>query len=156
MAATIPGTSFTMSFCLSVWGGPVVAAPFPTYSDAFLGNTDPTSGQSFYTGVAGNPALYQSTQGTTTTAYLTGIQVTDSNGNPATGWNLVVGDAETTDAGESISWNSNQNFSLLWNSPTSAVGNACGNLVDRANRSGNTNGHLCRNPEWVQDGHAHD
>jgi prepilin-type N-terminal cleavage/methylation domain-containing protein len=129
MAASIPGTSFTMTFCLSVWGGPVVAASFPTYSDAFLGNTDPTTGQAFYTGVPGGPALYQSSQGTTTTAYLTGIQVTDGNGNPATGWNLVVGDAETTDAGESITWNSNQNFSLLPNTPTSAVGNACGNLT---------------------------
>jgi prepilin-type N-terminal cleavage/methylation domain-containing protein len=129
MAATIPGTSFTMSFCLSVWGGPVVAAAFPTWTNAFLGNTNPTTGQSFYTGVPGHPALYQSQQGTTSTAYLTGIQVTNSNGIPATGWNLVVGDAETTDAGESISWTANQTFSLLWNTPTSAMGNACGNMT---------------------------
>jgi prepilin-type N-terminal cleavage/methylation domain-containing protein len=126
MAATIPGTSFIMSFCLSVWGGPVRAASFPTYSDAFLGNTNTTTGQSFYTGVPGNPALYQSAQGTTTTANLTLIKVTDGNGTPATGWNLVVGDAETTDQGESITWTADQNLSLLYNTPTSAVGNACG------------------------------
>jgi hypothetical protein len=39
----------------------------------------------------------------------------------------VTGDAESTDAGESITWSSNQGLGLLWNSSSSAYGNACAN-----------------------------
>jgi hypothetical protein len=123
MAASIPGTSYTMSFCLSVSGGPVGPASFPTWTNAFLGNY--IGGQPFYTGVPGNPALYQTDQGTTTTVTVTDIQVQSTNGTPATGWELVTGDAETTDAGESITWTSNQILNLLPNTPTSQVGDAC-------------------------------
>jgi prepilin-type N-terminal cleavage/methylation domain-containing protein len=118
MAATIPGTSFTMQFCLQIWGAAVQAASFPTWQNAFLGNNG------FYTGVAGNPALYQTASGTTTVS-ITNVQVTDANGNAATGWELVTGDAETTDAGESITWTSNAPFTLIPNTPTSQIGNAC-------------------------------
>jgi prepilin-type N-terminal cleavage/methylation domain-containing protein len=118
MAATIPGTSFTMQFCLQIWGAPVQAASFPTWQNAFLGNNG------FYTGVSGNPALYQTGSGTTTVS-ITNVQVTDGNGNAATGWELVTGDAETTDAGESITWTSNAPFTLIPNTSTSQVGNAC-------------------------------
>jgi prepilin-type N-terminal cleavage/methylation domain-containing protein len=121
MAATIEAT-YKLSFCLSVWGSPVTAASFPTYPQAFLGNNG------FYTGVPNNPALYQ-TGGGTTTVSITGIQLTNANGNAATGWELVTGDAETTDAGESIIWTSNQPFSLLPNSSTSQIGDACSNPV---------------------------
>jgi prepilin-type N-terminal cleavage/methylation domain-containing protein len=121
MAATIEN-SYKLSFCLSVWGSPVTAASFPTYPQAFLGNNG------FYTGVPNNPALYQ-TAGGTTTVSITGIQLTNANGNTATGWELVTGDAETTDAGESITWTSNQPFSLLPNSPTSQIGDACSNPI---------------------------
>jgi hypothetical protein len=119
MSATIPGTSYTMTFCLSVSGGPVHSAVFPTYAQAFLGNNG------FYTGVGGGPALYQSNSGTTTTVTINSIQLANANGTPATGWELVTGDAETTDANESITWTSNQNLSLLPNTPTSPVGDAC-------------------------------
>ena len=85
-----------MTFCLSVSGGPVAPASIPTYtnpptSEAFLGNNG------FYTGIPGNPAFYQTTQHTTTTVTLTNIKVLDANGNPATGWGIVTGDAESTD-----------------------------------------------------------
>jgi hypothetical protein len=59
---------------------------------------------------------------------ITNIKVLDSNGNPATGWELVTGDAESTDAGESITWTtgtSGPSLSLLPNIPTSSIGNAC-------------------------------
>jgi prepilin-type N-terminal cleavage/methylation domain-containing protein len=133
----ITNTPFTISFCMSVTGGPVVAASIPTYtsppaSEAFLGNNG------FYTGIPGNPAVYQNQEGTNTTVTITNIQVLGSGGVPATNWNLITGDAESTDAGESISWTAgwsattpvkpaNQVFSLVPNSPTSAIGNACAN-----------------------------
>ena len=134
----ISGTPFTMSFCLSTTGGPIVAAAIPTYtnsgSSAYLGNGG------FYTGIPGYPALYQSTEGTTSTITITNIQVLGTGGVPATNWNLVTGDAESTDGGESLTWTAgwggvppspiptaSQVFSLIDNSPTSAIGNACAN-----------------------------
>ena len=135
----ISNTPFTISFCISVKGGAVVAASIPTYTDppyseAFLGNNG------FYTGIPGNPALYQNQEGTNTTVTITNIQVLGTGGVPATNWNLITGDAESTDAGESISWTAgwsptttvkpaNQLFTLVPNSPSppSAIGNACAN-----------------------------
>jgi prepilin-type N-terminal cleavage/methylation domain-containing protein len=133
----IANTPFTMSFCLTVTGGPVAGASIPTYtnpptSEAFLGNNG------FYTGIPGNPALYQSTEGTTSTISITNIQVLGTNNTPATNWNLVTGDAESTDAGESQVWTAGwsagssvpanqQVFTLIDNSTTSAIGNACAN-----------------------------
>ncbi len=133
----IAGTPFTMSFCLSTSGGPIVAAAIPTYTDpptseAFLGNNG------FYTGIPGNPALYQNQEGTTSNVTISNIQVLGSNGVPATNWNLVTGDAESTDNGESQTWTAGWNagssipanqqvFTLIDNSPTSAIGNACAN-----------------------------
>jgi hypothetical protein len=124
VTAGIVNTPYIMTFCVSVSGGPVAGAAIPTYfspptSEAFLGNNG------FYTGIPGSPALYQSSQGTTTTVTITNIKVLDSNNNPATGWEFVSGDAESTDAGESISWTSNQNLSLLPDSTSSPIGNAC-------------------------------
>jgi prepilin-type N-terminal cleavage/methylation domain-containing protein len=139
----IANTPFTISFCLSTTGGPIVAAAIPTYtnpptSEAFLGNTNPITNQAFYTGIPGNPALYQNVEGTTSTITITNIQVVGTGGVPATNWNLVTGDAESTDAGESITWTvgwspgttvpaNQQGFSLIDNSisPPSAIGNAC-------------------------------
>jgi hypothetical protein len=124
ISAGITNTPFTMTFCLSVSGGPVAPASIPTYtnpptSEAFLGNNG------FYTGIPGNPAFYQTTQHTTTTVTLTNIKVLDANGTPATGWGIVTGDAESTDANESMTWTSDQVLNLIPNSPSSAIGNAC-------------------------------
>jgi hypothetical protein len=153
IAAGIVGTPFTLSFCIKVssakGGAPisgaltapvpygtihgtttgggfngVSAVSIPTYTDppvseAFLGNND------FYTGVPGNPALYSEVEGSTTTIQVIDIKVLDAVGNPATGWGLVTGDAESTDAGESMTWASDKPLSLIPNSPTSAIGNAC-------------------------------
>ena len=102
----------------------IAAVPLPTYaspptSEAFLGNNG------FYTGVPGNAGLYTIDQGSTATVNITNIQVLNSNGVAATSWELVTGDAESTDTSESITWTSNQNLSLLPNSPNSPIGNAC-------------------------------
>lgn len=145
ITAGISGTPFTLSLCLLTSATPssssgvpcdpgatgpgsipatVAPCALPTYtsppaSEAFLGNNG------FYTGVPGKPALYENAEGTTATVTITNIQVLDANGHPATGWKLVTGDAESTDGDESITWSSNQDLTLLPNSPTSPIGNTC-------------------------------
>ena len=144
MVAAVQNTPYTLSFCLkttttaspgakgyecNVSSEPLIAAtvvpcPLPTYfdpptSEAFLGNNG------FYTGVPGNPSLYTNAEGSSASIQLSNIQLLDSNGNPATDWELVTGDAESTDAGESIAWSSDELFSLMPNSASSAIGNAC-------------------------------
>jgi type II secretory pathway pseudopilin PulG len=129
MTEAVPNTPFTLSFCVSTSSsvGWVVPWQIPTYasssSEAYLGNNG------FYTGIPGDPALYQSyssgASGATSYVYITKIKLLDQNGNPASNWELVTGDAETTDAYESITWTSNQDLTLLVNSPTSPYGNSC-------------------------------
>jgi prepilin-type N-terminal cleavage/methylation domain-containing protein len=140
MSAGINRTADILSFCLNVQsvvtsGGAAVsgaisgggyngvkAVAFPTYGGAFLGNNG------FYTVASTQfPALYQQNTnvGKTTTVTITKIQVSDPSGNAATGWELVTGDAETTDTGESMTWQSDQALTLLNNTPASPVGNAC-------------------------------
>jgi prepilin-type N-terminal cleavage/methylation domain-containing protein len=125
----LAGTPFTLSFCVHVSGsgtdnGQVGAATIPTYydasgpdnSEAYLGNNG------FYTGIPGRPALYQCSAAPgvavdplgcptnggggpeNTTISFTNIQVTGPSGASATGWQLVTGDAESTDTGEWIAW----------------------------------------------------
>ena len=112
MTVALPG-GYTISFTLKVTGGAAAPFAFPTFSGAYLGNKA-------YTGVAGKPALYQTGSGTTTTAALSAISVVDANGKAVTGYSFVGADAEATDAGESITWTSDQPLSLI-----SAIGNAC-------------------------------
>jgi Tfp pilus assembly protein FimT len=136
MKRPIAGTPYTLQFCLSVSSTNVAPAAIPTYyspsgdgSEAFLGNNG------FYTGVAGDPALYTAAGGVVT-AYFTNIQVLDSAGNPATGWTLVTGDAESTDGGEWNVYTSNLNWSILPNNGASDLwGNACYDTGD-ANNNG--------------------
>lgn len=111
----------------SAAGRVVAARAFPTYSGAFLGNRD------FYTGVGGNPALYQISNGSSKTTTITLSNVTlRSNDVKTTGFSVVVADAESTDSGESIVWSrqNGSNFSWLPNVPggtgkTATMGNAC-------------------------------
>lgn len=180
MSQGLAGTPFTISFCISASGsgydnGQVGASPVPTYynptpvpdgfaSEAFLGNNG------FYTGIPGYPALYQcaaskpiqvpvgcgstgSGGDVTTTLSLSNIEVTNPSGVAVTGWELVTGDAESTDTGESIAWttcpgiasgtvsspaggpqtvytgtkcvSTDPVLNLLDNSSSSAFGNAC-------------------------------
>jgi len=170
ISAAVANTPYTMTFCISVQSttssgtaitgttdgssanpdpaevgfDDIAAVSLPTYfnpptSGAFLGNNG------FYTGVPGNPAFYTIGQGSTSTITITNVQVLNSNGSPATGWDLVTGDAESTDSGESITWTtcptittatgggytgsgctaSDPNLYILPNSPTSQYGNAC-------------------------------
>jgi type II secretory pathway component PulJ len=122
VSVALPG-NFTMYFCLSITGSPVSPVAFPTYADAFLGNS--INGVPFYIGVTGDPALYQYGSGSTTTITVKNIVVDNPQGVPATGWEAVASDAETTDPGESISFNSDQVLNLLPNTPSSPEGDAC-------------------------------
>ena len=137
--ANIVNTPYTLSFCLSVsttlnsgqastFG--VTASATPTYtapptSEAFLGNNG------FYTGIPGKPAIYQvNPGGATSVVTITQIKLLDSNGNAATNWQFVTGDAESTDSSESITWTSDQILNLLPDSASSPIGNACPVVVN--------------------------
>jgi uncharacterized repeat protein (TIGR01451 family) len=89
---------YTLSFTLNVSGSAVAPAALPTWSGSFLGRGG-------YTGVTGDPSLYQKTNGNTT-ATETGITLTDPGGHAVTDYSLVGADAESTDNGEYISWSS--------------------------------------------------
>jgi prepilin-type N-terminal cleavage/methylation domain-containing protein len=119
----------------------ISASPLPTYacpsggSEAFLGNNG------FYTGVPGDPALYQVQGGATTVISITNITLLGANGSVASNWQLVTGDAESTDTGESITWSTNNAsipFSLIPNTVVnqkvqSYVGNACNSTANAIN-----------------------
>ena len=133
MSRPIAGTPYTLQFCLSVSSASVAPAAIPTYyspsgngSEAFLGNNG------FYTGIAGDPALYTDLQGALVTAYFTNIQVLDAAGNPATGWTLVTGDAESTDGNEWNVYTSNLNWSIL---PQQRILGSVGQCLLRHQRS---------------------
>jgi prepilin-type N-terminal cleavage/methylation domain-containing protein len=66
LAASLPG-GYTLFFCLSISGGPIKVATLPTYPQAFLGNSS-TTGNPFYTGINGGPALYQNQEGAPTSS----------------------------------------------------------------------------------------
>ncbi len=155
MVAAIPG-GFTLSFCMSETGNePMVATTLPTYPEAFLGNTllnGTNESVPFYTGLGCpsgtaaetgtgaptpsciSPAMYQTDSGAgpTNTLTFTDISVSTSTGAPATGWEFVSADAETTDSNEEITWTSDQNLFLLPNSPGGTpqdeYGDTCNNL----------------------------
>jgi prepilin-type N-terminal cleavage/methylation domain-containing protein len=153
MVASIPGGD-VLSFCMSESGNqPMAAARLPTWPAAFLGNTLPDAhgrSQPFYTGLGCpdstppltgtgaptpsciSPAMYQTNTGfgPTNTLNFTNITVTTVTGAPATGWEFVSADAETTDVSESIIWQSNRILHLLNNSPGSNYGDTCNNLAN--------------------------
>lgn len=141
MVASIPG-NFTLSFCVSVSGtGGVSASALPTWPGAFLGNV--IGGAPFYTGIGCpsgtpattstggptpsciKPALYMANNGGYSEIQIKNISLTTATGAPATGWEAVTADAETTDPGEYIMWTSNKDLTLIPNTPSSEEGDAC-------------------------------
>jgi len=80
-----------------------------------------------------DPALYQQSNAATNMITLGNISVLDPEGVAATGWQLVSGDAETTDPNEFLTWTSNNNWSLIPNTPSSNEGNACNQSVNGNN-----------------------
>ncbi len=101
----------------------ITAVPFPTYtcppgSEAFLGNNG------FYTGSLVTRRFTQSKRDRRRLSPSATSSCRRRPGCP-TNWDLVTGDAESTDNGESINWSSDKNLQLLANSTNSPVGNAC-------------------------------
>ncbi len=152
--AAIPGGD-TLSFCMGESGNePMVASALPTYPEAFLGNVLSNGTQSlpFYTAMGCpdstspttngsptpsciKPAMYQTNTGVgpSNTLTFTNISVTTPTGAPATGWEWVSADAETTDSNETITWTSNKNLYALWDTPqgqsgADQYGDTCNNL----------------------------
>jgi hypothetical protein len=126
LSGTTTPSGYTLTFCMSITGGAIAPSALPTYPEAFLGNS--LNGQAFYTGIAGYPALYQSGVGQVSTISFNYISLIGPNGVPATGWQAVSADAESTDTGESITWTTGTNgppLTVIPNTPTSVAGNAC-------------------------------
>jgi prepilin-type N-terminal cleavage/methylation domain-containing protein len=136
---------FTLYFCIniqnSVSGEIIQPFALPTYCQAFLGNpgTSAACGSTGiypnYYDIPGDPAIYQQgvggvNNGGVTTITMTGIEIVNGEGVPATGWELFSADAESTDAGsgtntslaESVTWNSNADISVVSNGYTAAAG----------------------------------
>ncbi|MCS5485793.1 DUF11 domain-containing protein [Curtobacterium flaccumfaciens pv. beticola] len=118
----LPG-GYRLQATVTVSGGAVAAAGLPTYVGSWLGNSG------HYTGIdpTVRPALYQQGTGTTSTATLSDVRVTDASGAPVTGWSLVGADAEETAGGESLTWTADSPFTSLTARPGAAdeLGNAC-------------------------------
>jgi hypothetical protein len=134
MQVPLPGGA-TLYFCIGITGTNVEPFTLPTWPLGFLGNTCSGStggcsnGTPFYTGVAGKPALYQTGPGVTTVT-ISNITVLNAQGVPATGWEAVGADAESTDNGEYIQWTSNEPLTILpngqsYDTQSDPVGNAC-------------------------------
>jgi prepilin-type N-terminal cleavage/methylation domain-containing protein len=143
-SVNLPGGSL-MYFCIGITGTVVQPFALPTWQNAFLGNscsgsTSCSTGLPFYTGISGKPALYQ-TAGGTTVITISNITVHNAQGVPATGWEVVGADAESTDANESITFQSTTPLTIMSNGesydvPGDVVGNACNSgagLTESAN-----------------------
>jgi prepilin-type N-terminal cleavage/methylation domain-containing protein len=128
MSVALPG-NFTMYFCLNLSGGQVLPWYLPTWPQAFLGNS--INAVPFYTGIPGDPALYQRVQGSAPSVVtFSNISVVSPTGALATGWEVVSADAESSDQGESITWTSDAVLTVIPNGEsgqTQPVGNACQN-----------------------------
>ncbi|MBK0421777.1 hypothetical protein JD292_06785 [Leucobacter sp. CSA2] len=92
----------------------VRATATPTGGWAGMGNNN------VYTGISGQPALFQPTsydtgRSTTTALTMSDIELKKSDGTPITsGYSIVTADAEVTTAGESISWSSAGGAGFRW------------------------------------------
>ena len=125
MSASLPN-GYTLYFCIQLSGGQVLPWYLPTWPEGFLGNS--VGGTPFYTNIPGDPALYQRVEGSKSTISFSDISVVSPTGIPATGWEAVSADAESTDQGESITWTSDVTEYIIPNGEagqTQPVGNAC-------------------------------
>lgn len=90
----------TMTFNMKVSGAAATSATSPSWSGAAVGNTA-------FLGVGGRPVLYQTAAGTTT-VNITGITLTPPSGSSAiTSYMFVAADAESSNNGESLTFQTN-------------------------------------------------
>ena len=83
------------------------ATSFPTWSGAYLGNR-------VYTNAAGKPALYGTANGGGTLMTLDDIKVTNSADQPVSSYGFIVADAESSDAQESITFQSDKSLTAVY------------------------------------------
>ncbi|CAM5304142.1 beta strand repeat-containing protein [Leifsonia shinshuensis] len=115
MKVALPG-GYTLQYTVTALGRAVVPAAFPTYASAYLGRNN-----GGYRGVAGLPAFYQAgTTGGNSTLSMTGISVTDADGNPVDAFSIVLADAESTDINESLRFTATAPLRQI-----APLGNAC-------------------------------
>ena len=89
-----------MTFTMKVAGAAIAASTTPTWGGAAVGNTA-------FLGIYGRPALYQTAAGTTTVTF-SGIVVTPPAGAAAvSNYMFVAGDAESSNGGESLAFQTN-------------------------------------------------
>jgi uncharacterized repeat protein (TIGR01451 family) len=99
MSYTLPDGT-VMTFTLKISGAAITGVASPSWSGAPVGNTA-------FIGIGGRPILYQTVAGTTT-AVMSGIVLTPPVGASAiTNYLLVAGDGESTNSGESFSFQTN-------------------------------------------------
>jgi len=91
----------TLSFNLRTTGSPgILSITAPSWGGAAVGNTA-------FLNIPNRPILYQQAGGTTVFT-ISGITITPPPGSPAvTAYMFVAADAESTNDGESLSWNTN-------------------------------------------------
>lgn len=96
-----------MTFTLRVSGAAIGSSSTPTWTGAAVGNTA-------FLGIGGRPALYQAVGGTTTVTF-SNIAVTPPAGAAAvTNYMFVAGDAESSNGGESLTFQTNGgNWAML-------------------------------------------
>lgn len=98
MSYTLPDGT-VMTFNLKVAGAAVNAAAAPSWSGAAVGNTA-------FIGIGGRPILYQSAAGTTT-ATISAITLTPPVTGSITNFMFVAADAESSNNGEALSFQTN-------------------------------------------------
>lgn len=89
----------TMTFRLRVTGPALVAATSPSWTGAAVGNTA-------FLGIAGRPILYQNAGGTSTVT-ISSIVLTPPSGGTITSYMFVGADAESTNGGETLQFQTN-------------------------------------------------
>lgn len=138
----------------------ITSHKFPTWTGAFLGNTH--GNIPFYTGVGGQPALYQALDagGGTSNLTLKDIKLTGPSG-VVQDYSIVVADAESTDAGEQITWSTTgAGFAWLPNNPagplnqTNVMGNACSQSYTPALNGTGTSASCLANTSPTKNGTA--
>jgi prepilin-type N-terminal cleavage/methylation domain-containing protein len=124
----------------------VNGTPTPFYAGIGCAASTPTLQNNVVTSSCIDPAIFQTSNGGTDTVTLSDIQVTDPQGDSATGYEVITVDAETIDPGGYIQWTSTSPaskplpFNLVPNFSSSDLGNACNNVPSADTGAGNATG----------------
>ena len=124
----------------------VNGTPTPFYAGIGCASSTPTLQNNVVTSSCIDPAIFQTTNGGTDTVTLSNIQVTDPQGDSATGYEVITVDAETIDPNGYVKWTSTSPaskplpFNLVPNFSGSDLGNACNNVPSADAGAGNPTG----------------